>query len=104
MTASPTDRCPRCAAPRSASTPERCPRCGYRYRGGAAARRDRLARWDPWLGLGVPLSIGALVAAVGVSGDDLALGWTGLAIAIVGAPLGWLVGRRSQAITRARRR
>ena len=99
MTASATDRCPRCAAPRGASTPERCPRCGYRYRGGAAARRDRLARWDAWLGLGLPLSIGGLVAAIGVSGDDPILPWVGLAVAVIGAPIGWLVGRRSQADT-----
>jgi hypothetical protein len=97
MSASATDRCPRCAAPRSASSPERCPRCGYRYRGGPDARRDRLARWDPWLGVGVPVSIGAVVAAIGVSGDDPLVPWIGLAIVVIGAPLGWLIGQRSRA-------
>jgi hypothetical protein len=32
-----------------------------------------------------------------VSGDDVALAWIGVAVAVVGAPLGWLIGRRSQA-------
>ena len=94
-----SDRCPRCGAARSVSSPERCDQCGYRHRGvpTAVARRDRLARWDPWLGLGVPISVGAILAAVGVSGDDMMLSWIGAAVAVIGAPLGWLIGRRSQA-------
>lgn len=56
---------------------------------------------DPWLGLALPVSIGAIVAAIGVSGDDLLTGWIGAAIAVLGAPIGWLLGRRSQ--RRARR-
>ena len=92
------DRCPRCGAARPGANTDRCDQCGYRYRGipTAVARRDRLARWDPWLGLGVPISVGALLAAVGVSGDDSLLSWIGAAVAVIGAPIGWLIGRRSR--------
>jgi ribosomal protein L37E len=100
MTAGSTlDRCPRCGAGRSTADPQRCTQCGYRYRSvpTVVARRDRLARWDPWLGIGVPISLGTILAALGVSGDDVALAGIGVAVAVVGAPLGWLIGRRSQA-------
>ncbi|MEO8511136.1 MAG: hypothetical protein ABI534_07815 [Chloroflexota bacterium] len=99
MTAtSAPDRCPRCGAAHSVGSPDRCTQCGYRYRrvSTAVARRDRLARWDPWLGLGVPISVGAILAAVGVNGGDMILGWIGVALAVIGAPIGWLIGRRSQ--------
>jgi hypothetical protein len=97
MTSTSEDRCPRCGAARSVADPDRCPNCGYRYRrfATAVARRDRLARGDPWLGLGTPVAIGALVAALGVSGDDALVAWAGVGLAIIGAPIGWLIGRRS---------
>ena len=60
------------------------------------ARRDHLARWDAWLGAMLAVSVGTIAAAIGVSGGDPVLSWGGVVFAVVGAPVGWLVGRRSR--------